>query len=388
MGWPRKTAEGLRKNLDQDQNMNKTIGCLLTAVMVVAAVPALAHHPIQAKFDPGNVSTLTGIVTEVDWANPHVHVFINVAGSEPGSFVNWAIELESPIDLEWSGWQAESVVPGAEIAVEGPLARNGSRQIWGERVTLDGKPLYAVRDDAFEKGLKLNERQPGATPRWPDGQPRISGYWAMPSRSALVEDGVEVDMDAFGLLKNPQDAARVAPFQPWAKDLYLLRQASSLSSDPMFLYCMPPGGPRQFQSPYGVQFAEQRERGRIFALMAGGNHNWRLIYTDGRAQVGNVQGDDDNPLFFGRAAAHWEGDTLVIDTKGFNETFWFSNGGLPHTAQLHLIERFSRPDLNTLKYEVTIDDPGAYTRPWTSSSTLQWVPNTELPEYFCQDNRP
>ena len=93
-------------------------------------------------------------------------------------------------------------------------------------------------------------------------------------------------------------------------------------------------------------------------------------------------------MYYGRAVANWDKDTLVVDTKGFNEKFWFSNGGLPHTEQLHLIERLTRTDLDTLKYEVTIDDPVAYTKPWSSSWTLQWIAGEDLPTYYCQDNRP
>jgi hypothetical protein len=93
-------------------------------------------------------------------------------------------------------------------------------------------------------------------------------------------------------------------------------------------------------------------------------------------------------LYYGRAVGKWEGDSLVVDTKGFLERFWFSNGGLPHTSQLHLVERYTRLDANTLKYEVTVDDPGAYTKTWTSSWNLKWIPNEELPINFCQDNRP
>ena len=78
----------------------------------------------------------------------------------------------------------------------------------------------------------------------------------------------------------------------------------------------------------------------------------------------------------------------VVDLKGFNEKFWFDNGGLPHTEQLHLIEKFTRTDMKTMKYEVTIDDPGAYTKPWTSSWTLEWIPGQETPYFLCQDNRP
>jgi hypothetical protein len=113
-----------------------------------------------------------------------------------------------------------------------------------------------------------------------------------------------------------------------------------------------------------------------------------LIYTDGRSHAGQVTGDDDNPLYYGRSVAKWEGDTLVADTRGFNEDFWFTNGGLPHTDQLRLIERFTRTDFDTLKYDVTIEDPGAYTRTWSASSTLRWVAAAELPRHLCQENRP
>jgi hypothetical protein len=200
-----------------------------------------------------------------------------------------------------------------------------------------------------------------------------------------VQSGANVPMDASGLLRNLADIDKVAPFQRWARDLYELRQRSFLKSDPMFLYCMPPGGPRQFQLPYGVQFLEDREKQRMFVLIGGGNHNWRVIYNDGRSLKPD---DKDFPTYYGRGLGHWEGDTLVVDTKNFNEKFWFTNGGLPHTGELHLIERISRPDFDTLKYDLTVDDPGAYTKTWSATWTMQWIAGEELPPYYCQDNRP
>ncbi len=123
-------------------------------------------------------------------------------------------------------------------------------------------------------------------------------------------------------------------------------------------------------------------------MFGAGNQNWHFIYTDGRPLSALPKEQADNPLYWGRALGKWDGDTLVVDSTGFNDCFWFSNGGLPHTQQLHLIERFSRPDLNTLRYDVTIDDPGAYTRTWSTGWTLRWVAGEELPLYYCQDNRP
>jgi hypothetical protein len=82
----------------------------------------------------------------------------------------------------------------------------------------------------------------------------------------------------------------------------------------------------------------------------------------------------------------WEGDTLLVDSVGYNERFWFTNGGLPHTEALRLTERFTRIDLNTLRYEVTVDDPRAYTRPWTGGWSIQWVPGQDIEEFFCEEN--
>jgi hypothetical protein len=357
---------------------------------LLATGSGLAHHPIPAKFDDSKPLTLNGIVTLLDWRNPHVHIFMNVRGTS--GTVNWAVELESPIELQQSGWNSESLLPGDAITVEGIAARNGSSQIWAKSIVLTatGRRVLYITPSPPREPLQVRP-----TPRWPDGQPRLGtsaagtpGFWASPSSTALVENGAGVEMDVYGLLRNIADAPKVAPMQPWALALYVHRQKEFLKDDPMFLNCKPPGGPRQFQQPYGVQFLEDRERRRIFVLLGSGNNNFRLIYLDGRSHVGQVGGDDDNPLYYGRSVGKWDGDTLVLDTRGFNEDFWFTNGGLPHTEQLRLIERFSRPDFDTLKYEVTVEDPGAYTRAWSSGWTMRWVAGQELPRHLCQDNRP
>jgi Family of unknown function (DUF6152) len=363
--------------------------CAAAIALLLARVPLAAHHEILAKFDEGRRMTLSGVVTLVDWRNPHVHVFVNVRDARNDD-VNWAIELESPIDLQHSGWNAQSLKPGDAVRVEGMAARDGSRQVWGTSLVLaaNGRQVLNVTP---RTPPPLSGRP---TPRWADGRPRLgaaprtSGYWSFPSASGLVENGVMAAMNAHGLLRNLMDAPKVAPLQGWALALYTERQRRSLRDDPGYLHCKPPGGPRQFQSPHGVQFLEDRDRHRIFVLVGSGNNNFRIIYTDARAHVGQVSGDDDNPLYYGRSVATWDGDALVADTRGFNEDFWFTNGGLPHTDQLRLIERFTRPDFDTLRYEVTIEDPGAYTRPWSSTTTLRWIEGEELPRHLCQDNRP
>jgi hypothetical protein len=362
---------------------------VLIAAASLLILPLSAHHEITAKFDPSKTQTLRGIVTNVDWANPHAHIFMNVGTGN--NLVNWAVELESVVDLQRAGYRRDTVKPGDSIVVQGILARDGSRQIWGNSVTLatGNRRVFNVPEDTAPPRTAA-----APTPRWPDGQPRLgpvsgsTGYWARPSMTILAETGTNVRANKNGLLANIADVDKVAPFQRWARDLFEMRQRNRLADDPQYLYCLPPGGPRQFQEAYGVQFIEDREHQRIFVFVGSVDRNWRLIYLDGREQKGQIRGDADNPLYYGRAVGKWEGNTLVVDTIGFNEKFWFSNGGLPHTDRLHLVERFTRTDMNTLRYEVTIDDPGAYTRTWTSGWNLNWIANEELPVFFCQDNRP
>ena len=365
---------------------------LVLALVCLAGVTAVAHHSIAAKFDEAKTQTLSGIVTLVDWRNPHVHVFLNVRGAK-GELVNWAIELESPIDLHDSGWNKDSVNPGDAITVTGFPARNGSHQVWSNKMTLTQSGKQVLNFTAKPPAAPLAKRP---APVGPNGVPRlgmapggVDGYWAYPSSTVLVESTAKVDIRPDGLLRNPGvDAAKVAPMQPWALSLYRNRQTRFLQDDPTFLNCKPPGGPRQFQQPYGLQFVQDNDRQRIFVLIGGGNRNYRIIYLDGRTHVGQVGGDDDNPLYYGRAVAKWNGQTLEVDTRGFNEDFWFTNGGVPHTDQLKLLEKFTRTDFDTLRYDVTVDDPGAYTRPWSTGWTLRWVGGAELPVHFCQDNRP
>ena len=362
---------------------------LVVSGLLASSTLVVAHHPIAAKFDESKRVTLDGTVSFVDWKNPHVHLFVDVRG--PNRIDRWTIELESRVDLVRSGWKPDTVSPGDVVKVEGLVARDGSRQAWGRSIVLasTGKRILDV-SPAVPPVVK--NVQP--VPRWPNGQPRLgpppgaTGYWAYPSATSLMENGVNVAVDAHGLLRNIGDAGKVAPFQTWARDLYTVRQRNFLKDDPMFLYCKPPGGPRQYQLPYGLQFVEDQYFKRIFVLIGSGNRNFRVIYTDGRLNEGQLQGDADNPLYYGRSVAKWEGDTLVIESSGFNERFWFSNGGLPHTELLRLTERLTRTDLDTMKYEVLINDPGAYTRPWSASWTLRWVAAEELPNYFCQENRP
>lgn len=351
--------------------------------IVLAAAPLRAYEPFSATYDGDRKIILKGPVTRIDWTNPHAFLFVDVRDAQ-GTVANWAVEFGNPLELEKSGWKASALRIGDEVTVQGLPARGAHNQAFATSVVLarTGKPVFAESSAPRAKAAS----QPA--PRWPDGRIRLGappgkkGYWGPASASTLVEDGVKVAINRDGLLENISDADRVAPFLPWAKAVYEYRQRTLLKDDPV-TRCLPPGGPRAFQTPNGFQFIEQPDLGRILVMLGGGDRNWRVIYTDGRKQ-----GEPDEVVrgYYGNSVGRWEGGTLVVDSIGFNEHFWMANGGLPHTEALHLTERFSRPDYNTLKYQVTIDDPRTYTRPWTSTWTVQWVPDQEIEEYFCEEN--
>jgi hypothetical protein len=357
----------------------------LTIVSFVALFLAgtiSAQRSFTTTYDSSRKVTLEGTVTKVEWVNPRAFLFLNVRDGG-GIVSNWAVEFGNPIELERSGWKSTSLKIGDVVVVEAIPARSDARQAAATSVVLKStsRRLFVLQP-------KRTAAAPPA-PRWPNGHVRLGpapgtkGYWGTASATVLVENSAtKVAMNNDGLLTNIADIDKVAPFKPWARALYEFRQRTLLKDDPLGR-CLPPGGPRQFQMPYGFQFIEQPELGRILVLHGGGNRNWRIINTDGRPPVA---ASEAVASYYGTSVGRWEGDTLIVDSVGFNEKFWMTAGGLPHTEALHLIERFSRPNLNTLRYEVTVDDPRTYTRRWTGGWTIQWVPDEELQEYFCEEN--
>ena len=166
------------------------------------------------------------------------------------------------------------------------------------------------------------------------------------------------------------------PFQPWAKALFDEREKHELEPHAR---CKASGMTRQFLTPYGTEFVEVAELQRIYIFDVGGPHTFRTIYMDGRSHPKNL-----TPSYYGHSIGWWEGDTLVVDSVGFNESFWWDRRGLPHTEQLHFIERFTRTDAQNMRYEFTVDDPGAYTKPYSGTLNIRASTGTELFEYICQ----
>jgi hypothetical protein len=166
------------------------------------------------------------------------------------------------------------------------------------------------------------------------------------------------------------------PFQPWARLKFQENNASKQNE--LDLRCLPPGVPRIALMPRPFEIVKASNR--ILFVYEGGAHVWRQVWMDGRAHP-----KDPNPNWLGDSIGHWEGDTLVVDTTGFNDKTWLDDAGHPHTERLHVIEKYTRASASTMNYEVVIDDPGAYTRPWTSRNSFSFIPGGKLAEDICLD---
>jgi hypothetical protein len=233
-----------------------------------------------------------------------------------------------------------------------------------------------------------------AAPRWPDGRINLGlvegdppGLWEVtPTSVPLARADQASDFGLFAAdMREPTDPflrskpkLSQIPFQPWARALFANRV--QIRNEP-YVRCKPAAGARQVATAYGTQFVDDREHARLYIFETGGAHSFRTIYMDGRPHPPNL-----SPTNRGHSIGHWEGDTLVVDTVGFNERVWIDNLGMPTTSQLHMIEKFTRVDYDRLRYEITIDDPGAYTAPWSSGFYMTWESGVESFEFVCQDN--
>ncbi|HEX6999052.1 MAG TPA: hypothetical protein VF322_12995 [Gammaproteobacteria bacterium] len=204
----------------------------------------------------------------------------------------------------------------------------------------------------------------GPPPRLPDGTPDLTGVW---------QGGGPIGDIAEGLLPGEEIV-----LLPEAEALMKSRQ----SRDDPEANCLPTGVPRIAPYPWRiVQHPPHGKATHLFFLFEGNIHSYRQIFVDGRGHP-----EDLDPTWYGHSIGRWEGDTLVVETVGFNDRFWFDFKGHPHTEQLKTIERYTRTSYGTLENVVTIIDPGAYAKPFTVKYTATLRPGWELMEYICNEN--
>lgn len=207
----------------------------------------------------------------------------------------------------------------------------------------------------------------GPSPRLPDGTIDLDGVWV---------GGGPVNSIAQGLPKG-----ETLPLLP--ASVALMADRAKRETDDPHLWCMPMGVPRS--TPYPFRFVPNythKKPTHMFIVHEGNIHSFRQIFMDGRKHPAEL-----DPTWFGHSIGSWDKDTLVIDSVGFNDKFWFDRQGTPHTEQLHTIERWTRVNMGTLTNQVTIDDPGAFSRPFTVTFTARLSPpGDEIMEYICQEN--
>jgi hypothetical protein len=207
----------------------------------------------------------------------------------------------------------------------------------------------------------------GPVPRLHDGLPDLTGPW--------VGGGSNTDIEAQGGLKPGE-----FPLLPWAR---ALRDSRREQDDP-YLYCVPSGIPRSNSFPWRVlQAYTAKGPTHIFVIHEHGDAGGRRqIFMDGRRHP-----VDPIPTWWGHSIGRWEGDTLVIDTVGINDKYWFDRRGTPHTEQLHIIERWTRINYGKMTKEMTLDDPGAFSRPVNLKfEATALPPGEELMEFICIEN--
>jgi len=202
-------------------------------------------------------------------------------------------------------------------------------------------------------------------PRSPDGHPDLSGVWESGSARYILDIAADL---------KPGDV----PFMPWAKALVEERADGSHSGEDPPANCLPRGVPRINASPPPWRVIQKPD---IIAILYESDNAWRQIFLDGR-ELGN----DFSPTFLGYSTGRWDGDTLVVDTRGFNGKTWLDQTGKPTSDALHVTERFRRTDFGHMEIQITIDDPKVYTRPWQVKEQVRLVTDYDVIEAPCENN--
>jgi len=200
-------------------------------------------------------------------------------------------------------------------------------------------------------------------PKTADGKPDFSGLW-QPAPTPYFLD----------VIQNPKDESI---FLPAAEALFKKHLADFRRDNPFGL-CLP-GGPLTFLTP-GLHRIMQSPS--VMALLYEGGSRYRQIFLDGRQLP-----QDPNPAWMGYSVGHWDGDTLVVETAGFNDRTWLDMAGHPHSEQLRVTERFRRIDFGHIQRQITFDDPQTLTKPLSFSLALSYAPDTEMLEAICEGDR-
>lgn len=216
------------------------------------------------------------------------------------------------------------------------------------------------------------------TPRTPDGRPDLSGIWEPEKNRPCPPEGcfdMQVPNEFFNIGYSLKDGL---PYQPWAAEARRARMEQNGKDDPVSR-CLPPSLMQLHTTPLYRRIVQTPGLVVILNEMA---VNFRQLFTDGRPEIV----DPDQPSYTGFSTGRWEGDTLVVRSTGFKDGLWMDRNGSPITDAAKITERFRRVNYGRLEIEITVDDPKAYSAPWTIKLNQDIVLNTDLVHYVCQEN--
>jgi len=241
---------------------------------------------------------------------------------------------------------------------------------------------------------RLADGQPNLTapaPRTADGKPDLSGIWEIVfggggrgrGAAPAPAPAPPPDPNATPVSQFFEVAGRgyPLPLQPWAAELKKKRMADNSKDNPD-VWCLPIGLMQYHNHPQPRQIIQTKN---LMLITYESNYGLRYIYTDGRPAPNN----DPTPWWFGYSRGWWEGDTLVVETTNFRgdeRAGWLDVNGSPYTDALKMTERFRRPNVGTLEIDITIDDPKAYTKPFTVRVNQRLMVDSEMIEFICNEN--
>jgi len=262
-------------------------------------------------------------------------------------------------------------------AIVGIFLLASSAQVLGQWVTYPTPNVPRLADG--QPDLKA------PAPRQPDGKPDFIGFWQPDRQRECTPDlGSKIRLaqpckagEKVTVPNGPASVPGGLPLQPWAAELAKQRMAD-LSKDDPHNRCQPDNYPRVYWLPHFTKIFQVP--GELLMLNEW-NAQFRQIYTDGRPFPEFM-----HPIYSGYSIGKWEGDTFVITTKGFRESEWLDTAGNPITDAATMIERITRPNYGTLNLAITIDDPKAYTKPFTIDMNMKIMIDTQMIEEFCLEN--
>jgi len=235
------------------------------------------------------------------------------------------------------------------------MIRHSSARVIGGVVVAIGLSAVAAAQRDFQPPA-------GPAPRTAAGKVDFSGVWSKPYVPDMSKDGKD------------QKGMAVLPFTPWGEAEWKKYDAAEGDYTGA---CLPFGITRSVNTPEPMQIIQND---KYFAFLFEQNSWFVVVPIDGRPHRQGI------PTWFGDSVGRWEGDTLVIDTVNFNGRTRLDTIGHPHSDQLHVVQRFTRPDLGHIAFEMIVEDPKTYTKPITNTRTFTLRPDWEMMEYSCEEN--